>query len=92
MITHDLGIIADICDRVGVMYAGNIVELGDTNSIFFKPLHPYTIGLIGAIPKMNTDAKSGWRSSPANVPNLIFPPPGCRFHPRCNSVMDICKN
>jgi peptide/nickel transport system ATP-binding protein len=91
MITHDLGVVADICDRIGVMYAGNIVELGDTNSIFFKPLHPYTKGLIGSIPKMNTEAGKRLEIIAGNVPNLIYPPSGCRFHPRCSSVMDICK-
>jgi oligopeptide/dipeptide ABC transporter ATP-binding protein len=91
MITHDLGIIAEMCDRVGVMYAGNIVELTDVKSIFHKPLHPYTIGLIGSIPKMNQKPGERLETIHGSVPNLIFPPTGCRFHPRCNKAMDICK-
>lgn len=91
MITHDLGIIAEVCDRVGVMYAGNIVELSTVKNIFSHPMHPYTIGLIGSIPKFNQ--KKGVRLDmiSGSVPNLIYPPTGCRFHPRCTKAMDICK-
>lgn len=91
MITHDLGIIADVCERVGVMYAGNIVELADVNTIFNNPCHPYTQGLIGSIPKINLKAGTRLETIRGSVPNLIYPPPGCRFHPRCNKAMDICK-
>ena len=84
-------IVAEMCDRVGVMYAGNIVELTDVKSIFNKPLHPYTIGLIGSIPKLDQKAGERLETIPGSVPNLIYPPPGCRFHPRCNKAMDICK-
>jgi len=91
MITHDLGIIAEVCDRVGVMYAGTIVELGVVNDIFEKPMHPYTVGLIGSIPKLNQDKNTRLDTIPGSVPNLINPPQGCRFHPRCSRAMDICK-
>ena len=91
MITHDLGVVAELCDRVGVMYAGNIVELTDVKSIFKHPMHPYTVGLIGSIPKMAQKQGERLETIPGSVPNLIYPPPGCRFHPRCSKVMDICK-
>jgi oligopeptide/dipeptide ABC transporter ATP-binding protein len=91
IITHDLGIIAEVCDRVGIMYAGNIVELGNADTIFHQPAHPYTNGLISAIPKLSTKRGERLETIPGNVPNLIYPPTGCRFHPRCSKAMDICK-
>lgn len=91
MITHDLGVIAEVCDRIGVMYAGNIVELCSVDTIFRSPCHPYTLGLIDAIPKLTTDHTSRLETIPGNVPNLIYPPAGCRFHPRCSKAMDVCK-
>jgi peptide/nickel transport system ATP-binding protein len=92
MITHDLGIIAEVCDRVGVMYAGTIVELSDVKAIFDHPMHPYTVGLINSIPKINQKKGVRLDTIPGSVPNLIYPPPGCRFHPRCSKAMDICKS
>lgn len=92
MITHDLGIIAEVCDRVGVMYAGNIIELSNVKSIFDHPMHPYTIGLIDSIPKINQKKGVRLDTIPGSVPNLIYPPSGCRFHPRCSKTMDICKS
>jgi oligopeptide/dipeptide ABC transporter ATP-binding protein len=89
LITHDLGIVAETCDRVGVMYAGNIVEISGTEALFKKPLHPYTQGLLRAIPKLHEDVKE-LEIIPGSVPNLIYPPSGCRFHPRCPFKMDIC--
>jgi peptide/nickel transport system ATP-binding protein len=91
LITHDLGVIAEMCDRVGVMYAGNIVELGGAESIFKQPAHPYTNGLICAIPTLSTRKDCKLEMIPGNVPNLVFPPPGCRFHTRCRYKMDICE-
>ncbi len=91
LITHDLGIIAEMCDRVGVMYAGNIVELADVSTIFKNPSHPYTGGLICAIPSLATKQACRLDTIPGNVPNLIRPPEGCRFHPRCSKAMDRCK-
>ena len=90
LITHNLGIIAEMCNRVGVMYAGYIVEIGTTKKIFANPDHPYTRGLMRAIPKIIEDRKR-LDIIPGSVPNLIEPPLGCRFHPRCKYHTDICK-
>jgi oligopeptide/dipeptide ABC transporter ATP-binding protein len=90
LITHDLGIIAEMCNNVGVMYAGYITEFGDTKTIFKWPYHPYTQGLMKAIPKI-TEKREKLDIIPGSVPNLISPPSGCRFHPRCNYATDICK-
>jgi oligopeptide/dipeptide ABC transporter ATP-binding protein len=81
-ITHDLGVVAEMCDRVAVMYAGEIVEETDVVSLFREPLHPYTKGLIGSIPVVG-DVKDELAVIPGNVPNLIDLPKGCRFAPRC---------
>jgi oligopeptide/dipeptide ABC transporter ATP-binding protein len=82
LITHDLGVVAEMCDRVAVMYAGEIVEQTDVVSLFRDPLHPYTRGLIGSIPVLG-DAREDLAVIPGNVPNLINLPEGCRFAPRC---------
>ncbi|MFW9938521.1 MAG: ABC transporter ATP-binding protein [Candidatus Thorarchaeota archaeon] len=89
MITHDLGIIADICDRVAVMYSGNIVEYAYVNDLFKNPRHPYTKGLIGAIPSIEKKNQK-LLTIRGMVPNLIYPPSGCRFHPRCDFRLEIC--
>ena len=82
LITHDLGIVAELCDRVLVMYAGKIVEYGDVHTIFRTPRHPYTIGLMDSLPKLTEDEE--WlRPIPGSPPSLINRPPGCPFHPRC---------
>jgi oligopeptide/dipeptide ABC transporter ATP-binding protein len=82
LITHDLGIVAEMCDRVLVMYAGHIVEAGDVETIFRAPRHPYTIGLMDSLPKLTEDEE--WlRPIPGAPPSLIDVPPGCPFHPRC---------
>jgi oligopeptide/dipeptide ABC transporter ATP-binding protein len=82
LITHDLGLIAELADRVIVMYAGKVVELGDVNTIFASPRHPYTIGLMDSLPKLT--AEEEWlRPIPGQPPSLISRPPGCPFHPRC---------
>jgi len=89
LITHDLAVVAEICDRVAVMYAGNIVEVAEVNELFKHPLHPYTQGLLAAIPR--PDAVRGELTSiKGSVPNLIYPPSGCRFHPRCPSAFEKC--
>jgi peptide/nickel transport system ATP-binding protein len=90
LITHNLGVVAEICDRVGVMYSGNIIELADVHSLFANPLHPYTQGLLGSIPRPDRDIDQ-LEVIPGSVPSLIGPPPGCRFHPRCKFAMPICK-
>jgi len=82
LITHDLGLIAELADRVVVMYAGKIVELGEVHTIFESPRHPYTVGLMESLPKLNAD--DDWlRPIPGQPPSLISRPPGCPFHPRC---------
>ncbi len=82
LITHDLGVVAEMCDRVAVMYAGEIVEQASVTDLFANPLHPYTRGLIGSIPVVGED-RDELAVIPGNVPNLIDLPPGCRFAPRC---------
>lgn len=82
LITHDLGVIAEMAERVAVMYAGEIVEQADVNSLFEQPLHPYTQGLIGSIPVLG-EIKERLDVIPGSVPNLVNLPPGCRFAPRC---------
>lgn len=86
-ITHDLGVAAEICDKIAVMYTGNIVEFGDIFSIFEEPLHPYTKGLLNAIPKLGRDLYT----IRGEVPDLVNPPSGCRFHPRCLQALDVCS-
>jgi len=90
LITHDLGVVAEMCDRVIVMYAGVIVEEAYTKDLFKHPLHPYTAGLLSSIPRLDIDANR-LEIIPGSVPNLIDPPKGCRFHPRCKYAMVICK-
>jgi len=89
-ITHDLGVIAEMSDRVMVMYAGKVVELADVEELFTEPMHPYTIGLMKSKPDMKT---TGDRLTviQGNVPNLNQLPTGCAFHPRCPYAMDICR-
>ncbi len=82
LITHDLGVVAELCDRSCVMYAGRIVECGTIREIFREPLHPYTRGLLEAIPKVHLKVDR-LATIPGTVPDLIDPPSGCRFHPRC---------
>jgi len=90
MITHDLGLISEICDRVAVMYSGYIVEYGSIFQLFKKPLHPYTQGLITAIPRVEKKVEN-LSIIPGMVPNLIYPPSGCRFHPRCEYCFEPCN-
>jgi peptide/nickel transport system ATP-binding protein len=89
LITHDLAVVAEVCDRVAVMYAGNIVEVGDVDRIFTNPLHPYTQGLLESIIRPDEEL-SELKSIKGSVPNLINPPSGCRFHPRCPKVFQRC--
>ncbi|WEU40397.1 MAG: ABC transporter ATP-binding protein [Candidatus Odinarchaeum yellowstonii] len=91
LITHDLGIIAEMCERVVVMYAGSVVEKADVKTIFKNPLHPYTQALLDAIPYAERKKKTKLTTIPGNVPNLINPPSGCRFHPRCKHAMKVCQ-
>jgi peptide/nickel transport system ATP-binding protein len=89
LITHDLGVVAETCDRVGVMYAGNLYEVAAVEDLFKNPLHPYTRALLDAVPKLSLAEEL--KTIEGNVPNLVTPPPGCRFHPRCPHAMAICK-
>ena len=89
MITHDMGIVADMTNRVVVLYAGRVCETADTSVLFEKPLHPYTEALLAAVPRL--DVKRVLRVIPGNIPNLIRPPTGCRFHPRCSYATENCK-
>ena len=89
LITHNMGVAAEFCDKMAVMYAGNMVEYARTTNIFENPHHPYTKGLLKAVPKIGrTDELQSIRGI---VPDLVNPPSGCRFHPRCKHVMDICR-
>jgi len=90
-ITHDLSVIAEMADRVMVMYAGKVVELADVNTIFENPLHPYTRGLIGSRPDMSTSS-TRLNVIPGNVPDLSDLPEGCSFNPRCDKVCDKCHH
>ncbi len=88
-VTHDLSVHANLADRLGIMYAGHVVEEGPTADLFASPKHPYTAHLIGSLPRVGDAApKKGLDGVP---PNLADPPPGCRFHPRCPLAMDICS-
>ncbi|RLG46072.1 MAG: ABC transporter ATP-binding protein [Thermoproteota archaeon] len=89
-ITHDLSVIAEVSDRVGIMYAGNLVEVGDVVKVFKEPLHPYTAKLIGAFPSIIGEKKR-LEFIPGAPPDLSSPPPGCKFHPRCPYAKDICR-
>jgi oligopeptide/dipeptide ABC transporter ATP-binding protein len=90
LITHDLGLVAGFCDKVVVMYAGNVVESADTNTIFKDPKHPYTIGLMNSIPRMDRGYKGELEIIKGEVPTMIDPPPGCKFHPRCPRATSTC--
>ena len=93
LITHDLGVVARVAQRVLVMYAGEIVESGPVKSLFRLPLHPYTTGLMNSLPKPPGvgEGRRRLEEIPGNVPSMNSLPPGCPFHPRCPSVMDRCR-
>ena len=88
-ITHDMGIVADTCDRVTVLYAGQVCETGTTEQVFENPKHPYTEALLSSVPSLALK-KEKLSVIPGNVPNLIQPPSGCRFHPRCSYAKQVC--
>jgi oligopeptide/dipeptide ABC transporter ATP-binding protein len=89
LITHDLGVVAGLCDRVVVMHAGQSVEWADVRRLFKEPAHPYTRGLVASVPRL--DREITMEPIPGNVPSLLDPPPGCRFSLRCPLVMDVCR-
>lgn len=90
-ITHDLGVVAGLVDRVNVMYAGYIVESGPVKEIYARPRHPYTIGLLGSLPRLDESTRTRLRSIEGLPPDLISPPPGCPFAPRCTYATDRCR-
>lgn len=90
IVSHDLGVVAEVCDRVAVMYAGNIVEIATTKELFEDALHPYTIGLMESIPRADR-GKQRLLTIPGTVPDLTNPPSGCKFHPRCPYVAAECR-
>ncbi len=90
LITHNIGVVAELADRVAVMYAGQLVELADVRDLFAEPHHPYSQGLLAAVPNINLLDDDLYKM-PGSPPNLISPPAGCRFHPRCPHVMDRCR-
>ena len=89
MITHDMGIIAEMTTRIVVLYAGHVYEIAKTRDLFEQPRHPYTEALLAAVPRL--DMRKTLRVIPGNIPNLIEPPSGCRFHPRCSYAKQTCK-
>ncbi len=90
LISHNLGLVAEIADRIAVMYGGMIMEIGEAEDIFARPMHPYTEGLIGCVPNIKMDQEK-LVSMPGSPPDLVTPPKGCRFSPRCPKAMDICR-
>jgi peptide/nickel transport system ATP-binding protein len=89
-ITHNLGVVAHMCDTVGVMYASHLVELTDTKTLFAEPLHPYTWGLLNSIPHVESRRRY-LNPIQGSVCNMLAPPTGCKFHPRCDKAMDVCR-
>jgi oligopeptide transport system ATP-binding protein len=92
MITHDLGVVADVADRVLVMYAGKVVECGAVNDVFYRPLHPYTWGLFDSLPRHDTDGKGKLCPIKGQPPSLLEAPGGCSFSPRCEYAQDVCRS
>ncbi|MGH2739378.1 MAG: ABC transporter ATP-binding protein [Actinomycetota bacterium] len=91
LITHDLGVVAEHCDDIIVMYAGRVAERGTSDDIYYDALHPYTWGLLQSITRVDQPKTERLRPIPGLPPSLIFVPPGCAFHPRCPHVMDVCR-
>jgi oligopeptide transport system ATP-binding protein len=91
LITHDLGVVAGICDHVLVMYAGRTMEYGNARDVFYHPAHPYSIGLLNAVPRLDAEGES-LLTIPGNPPNLLRLPKGCPFQPRCPHAMEICNS
>ena len=92
MITHDLGVVAGICNKVLVMYAGRTMEYGQARDVFYRPAHPYSIGLLNAVPRLDAVENDTLMTIPGNPPNLLRLPKGCPFQPRCPYAMDICAS
>ncbi len=91
LISHDISAVSELSDKVAVMYAGKIVEIGSSTQVFLNPRHPYTQALLEAVPSIKEEKKR-LKSIPGTPPNLLAPPPGCRFHPRCPYAMGVCRS
>ncbi|MBT8059984.1 MAG: ABC transporter ATP-binding protein [Xanthomonadales bacterium] len=91
LITHDLAVVAEVCDRVIVMYAGEVVECGSASDIFYRPRHPYTRGLLASVPRLDRGSDDELHAIPGNPPNLLELPSGCRYRDRCTEVMEKCS-
>jgi oligopeptide/dipeptide ABC transporter ATP-binding protein len=91
LITHDLGVVAGMCERIVVMYAGRIVEEASASEIFHRPVHPYTIGLLQSVPRLDEAQKEKLKPVKGQPPDLTRPPPGCAFEPRCAFRKDRCR-
>lgn len=91
LITHDLGVVAGLCDRVLVMYAGEAVECGSVEQVYYDPKHPYTRGLLESVPRLDQPEERGLNSIPGNPPNLLTLPAGCKFRDRCPEAFDACR-
>ena len=91
LITHNMGIVAELADRIAVMYAGKMMEIAEAVALYDKPLHPYTQGLLKSIPNISLETQE-LETMPGSPPDLIEPPPGCRFHPRCPHAMEKCSS
>lgn len=89
LVTHDLGVAAETCDRIVVMYCGKVMEIGPVEGIFRTPLHPYTAALLRSVPDVRKDFRT--QTIPGQVPDPKDPPPGCRFHPRCPESKELCR-
>jgi oligopeptide transport system ATP-binding protein len=92
LITHDLAVVANVCDRIIVMYAGEMVETGTVDDIFYRPQHPYTQGLLASVPRMDRVSDAELQAIPGNPPNLLALPSGCRFRDRCSRAVDNCQS
>ena len=91
MITHNIALVAEVAERIAVMYAGRMAEIGPIQDVFDNPLHPYTQGLLRSVPSIQLDDQEELYKMPGEPPNLTHPPNGCRFHPRCPAAMEICS-
>jgi oligopeptide/dipeptide ABC transporter ATP-binding protein len=90
LVTHDLGVVADVADRVIVMYSGRVVEQGTLDELFYDPQHPYTWGLLGSITRVDRDRSQKLPAIPGSPPSMLAPPKGCHFRPRCPHAFEAC--
>jgi oligopeptide/dipeptide ABC transporter ATP-binding protein len=91
LITHDLGVVAGVADRVQVMYAGRLFETGSSDDVFYRSRNPYTLGLLQSVPRINARTEQRLRAIPGSPPSILHPPAGCAFRPRCPYAIDICR-